>query len=244
MLVCFCAEALERVTDDALEVFDRALGAADRAAHRRHEELRRHHSGDTQTTVKRFIDLAQAVLEAYDDHADVVTVVERRIGLDRLREDLDRAQRINRPHGDSHLDLLIDGGAVTGRKLLAAVIASIELKRTGTKEDELLAALRLIAHLAGTPRRWLPGFSPSPFIGQRWRPLVVDAARGRLDRRAYELCAGYELRSALRADRVWVPDSRRHADPASYLLATGRWGMRPELRSRPRWDDRCARATV
>jgi hypothetical protein len=32
VLMCFCVEALECATDDALEVFDRALGAADRAA--------------------------------------------------------------------------------------------------------------------------------------------------------------------------------------------------------------------
>lgn len=127
VLVCFCAEALERVTDDALEVFDRALGAADRAAQRRHDELRRHHDRDIRTTVRRFIDLAQAVLEAHDGRTDVLRLVERRIGLDRLRQDLDRAHQINRPQGDSHLDLLIDGAGAAGRKLLGAVIANIEL---------------------------------------------------------------------------------------------------------------------
>jgi hypothetical protein len=103
------------------------------------------------------------------------------------------------------------------------MIGSVEFKRTGVDEDELLAALGLIAQLAGTPRRWLPAFSPSGFIDRQWRPHVVDTARGRLDRRAYELCASYELRSALRSGRVWVPDSRRHADPASYLLPTEDW---------------------
>ncbi len=48
-------------------------------------------------------------------------------------------------------------------------------------------------------------------------------ARGRLDRRAYELCAAYELRSALRSGRLWVPGSRRHADPSSLLLPDDRW---------------------
>jgi hypothetical protein len=223
VLMCFCAEALERATDDALEVFDRALGAADRATQRKREELRRHHSRDTQRTVVRFVDLARIVLEAHDEHVDVLRLVDRRIGLERLREDLDRAQRITRPQGDGHLDLLIEGAGAAGRKLLTAVIASIEFKRTGTDDDELLAALRMIAELSGTVRRWLPGFSPSAFIDQQWRPHVADVSRGRLDRRAYELCAAYELRSALRAGRVWVPGSRRHADPASYLLPDEQW---------------------
>ena len=50
----------------------------------------------------------------------------------------------------------------------------------------------------------------------------MSAAAG-CDRRAYELCAAYELRSALRAGRVWVPGSRRHADPSSLLLPDGDW---------------------
>jgi hypothetical protein len=54
-----------------------------------------------------------------------------------------------------------------GRTLLAAVIASLELKPTGVDEDELLAALRLIHQLADDKRRWLPGFSPSAFIDGR-----------------------------------------------------------------------------
>lgn len=55
------------------------------------------------------------------------------------------------------------------------------------------------------------------------RAHVVDAGRGRLDRRAYELCAAYELRSGLRAGRVWVPGSRRHTDPSTLLLSVDRW---------------------
>ena len=84
------------------------------------------------------------------------------------------------------------------------MIESLELRPAGVDEDELLAALRLIRQLAGDKRRWLPWFSPSAFIDNQWRPHVVDTGRGRLDRRAYELCAAYELRSALRAGRVWV----------------------------------------
>ena len=227
VLMGFCVEALERTTDDAIEIYDRALGAADRSAQRKREELERRGRRDTQATVRRFIDLSSVVLEAHDSGGDVLRLIERRIGFERLREDRDRAQGILRPTDTGHLDLLIADGGSTGRKLLAALIESLELRPTGVDEDELLAALRLIRQLDDDRRRWLPGFSPSAFIDNQWRPHVVDIGRGRLDRRAYELCAAYELRSALRAGRVWVPGSRRHADPASLLLPDQQW-----LRSR------------
>ncbi len=223
VLMAFCAEALERTTDDAIEIYDRALAGADRAAQRKREELERRARRDTQATVRTFIDLSSVILEAHDSGGDVLRMVERRIGIERLRADRDRAQGIARPTDTGHLDLLIADGGSTGRKLLAAVIESLQLRPAGVDEDEILAALRFIRQLAGDKRRWLPGFSPSAFVDKQWRSHVVDTARGRLDRRAYELCAAYELRSALRAGRVWVPASRRHADPASLLLPGERW---------------------
>src|SRR3954449_8749767 len=142
--MAFCVEALARVTDDALEVFDRALGAADRAAQRKREELERRGRRDTQATVRRFIDLSGVVLEAHDSGTDVLRLIERRIGIERLRADLDRAQGVARPQDAGHLDLLLVDHGAASRKLLAGVIGSLELRPSGVDEDELLAALRLV----------------------------------------------------------------------------------------------------
>ncbi len=223
VLMAFCAEALERTTDDAIEIYDRALAGADRAAQRKRDELERRARRDTQAAVRTFIDLSGVILEAHDSDGDVLRMIERRIGIERLRADRDRAQGIARPTDTGHLYLLIADGGSKGRKLLAALNNSLELRAAGLDEDGLLAALRFIRQLAGDKRRWLLGFSPSAFIDARWRPHVVDTTRGRLDRRSYELCAAYELHSALRAGRVWVPGSRRHADPASLLLPAEQW---------------------
>src|ERR1700757_981529 len=106
VLMAFCVEALERCTDDALDVFDRALGAAERAAQRKREELERRGRRDIQTTVRRFIDLSQVVLEGHDSGTDVLRFVERPIGITKLREDLDRAHGVARPQDTGHLDIL------------------------------------------------------------------------------------------------------------------------------------------
>ena len=62
-------------------------------------------------TVRRFIDLSQVVLEAHDSGTDLLRLIERRIGIERLREDLDRARGIARPAPTGHLDLLITDAA-------------------------------------------------------------------------------------------------------------------------------------
>jgi len=224
VLMAFCVEALQRTTDDAIEIYDRALAGADRAAQRKREQQERRARRDTQATIRQFIDLSNVILEAHESGGgDVLRIVERRIGLKRLREDRDRAQGLARPNDSGHLDLLIADAGSGVRKLLGAVIENLQLRAAGGDEHELLAAVRFIGQLAGDQRRWLPGFTPSGFIDKQWRAHVVDTTRGRLDRRAYEACAAYELRSALRAGRVWVPGSRRHADPSRLLVPAEQW---------------------
>jgi hypothetical protein len=58
VLMAFCVEALERTTDDTIEIYDRALGATDRAAQRKREEARaprppRHPGNDPEVHRRR-----------------------------------------------------------------------------------------------------------------------------------------------------------------------------------------------
>jgi hypothetical protein len=213
VLVCFCAEVLAQATDDAIDVFDKALGAADRTAQRKHDDRRRSQGRDTQDTIKRFIELGRLVLQARAENVDPWRLIDRRIGLERLEQDLARAERIARPTGDTHFDLLLAGGDA-GRKMLIELTSALVIRSSSSVDErELLAALRLIVEeLAGSNRRWLPGFVPTGFIDGRWRALIVDSARGRLDRRPYELCAAFELRTALRAGRVLPALAREPLD--------------------------------
>ena len=75
--------------------------------------------------------------------------------------------------------------------------------------------------------RKLPPDAPTAFIPDNWRAYVTDDNE-QLDRHYYELCALWQLRVALRAGGVWLKQSRRYADPESYLIPKTRW---PELRA-------------
>jgi len=55
---------------------------------------------------------------------------------------------------------------------------------------------------------------------------VIDREE-RVDRRYYELCVLWELRSALRSGDIWIEGSRRYANPETYLISPERW---PALR--------------
>jgi hypothetical protein len=93
----------------------------------------------------------------------------------------------------------------------------------------LLEAVRVLQQLNTTHRRTVPSDAPMDFVPLKWRPYVVDPT-GRIDRHYYELCSLWQLRGALRAGDVWVPSSRRYANPDTYLIPKARWpALRPDI---------------
>ena len=86
----------------------------------------------------------------------------------------------------------------------------------------------MLQQLNLTHRRAVPE-APTDFVTLKWRPYVV-APDGHIDRHYYELCTLWELRGALRAGNVWVPSSRRYANPDTYLIPKASWpALRPDI---------------
>ena len=97
----------------------------------------------------------------------------------------------------------------------------------GTAATELLIAVDMLRELNATGRRKVPDEAPTGFVPTRWRGYL-DEARQSGNATAYrhywELCVLLGLRDGLRTGDVYVPGSRRYADPAAYLLTPEQWG--------------------
>ena len=95
----------------------------------------------------------------------------------------------------------------------------------GTAAAELLAAVEILRELNATGARRVPAGATAGFVPTRWRGYL-DAAHASGNTTAYrhywELCVLLGLRDGLRSGDVWVPGSRRYADPAAYLLTPRR----------------------
>jgi hypothetical protein len=96
----------------------------------------------------------------------------------------------------------------------------------GVGTDELLRAVSILAELYATGARKVPASAPVRFVPAKWAGYLVGAAEAG-DTTAYrhywELCVLLGLRDGLRSGDVFVPGSRRYADPASFLLTPEAW---------------------
>jgi hypothetical protein len=93
----------------------------------------------------------------------------------------------------------------------------------------LIAAIEMLCQLYATTTRKVPADAPTEFVPVRWRGYLQTAAdAGDVTgyRHYWELCVLLSLRDGLRSGDVFVPGSRRYADPTLFLLTAEQWAPR------------------
>ncbi len=84
----------------------------------------------------------------------------------------------------------------------------------------------MLRSLNATGARSVPAEAPDGFVPARWRGYLDDALAAddaTAYRRYLELCVLLCLRDALRSGDVYVPGSRRYANPVAYLISRDAW---------------------
>ena len=133
-----------------------------------------------------------------------------------------RRERLPRDHG--HLAMM-DASMAYLRQFVPDVLAAVRFDG-GPGMDELLQAVTILAGLYATRARKVPDGAPGGFVPARWAGYLEKAAKDgdvTAYRHYWELCVLMALRDGLRSGDVYVPGSRRYADPASFLLTPQQW---------------------
>jgi len=143
-----------------------------------------------------------------------------------LREEISECDKLIRPKDDQSIDYFAKRYSYV-RRFAKKLLTALDFHSNRTN-DPLLAALEELKRLNETGKRKVSESAPLSFIPVPWHRYVIDD-NGEIVRRYYELSALWELRGALRSGDVWVKNSRRYANPESYLIPKERWtNLRPE----------------
>ncbi len=224
ILLTVLAQSAADVLDDVVALFDQSLSAKFSAAENRmREELaERGKTGEDRQAL--LDDLLSIIIDPQIPDEDVGGLIRGEgIGWERLRAAQAEARpRLPRDHG--HLAAL-DTSYSYLRKFTPAVLSAVRFAG-GTTATELLTAVDMLRELNATGRRKVFDDAPTEFVPTKWRGYL-DSARKTGNTVAYrhywELCVLLGLRDGLRTGDVFVPGSRRYADPAAYLLTPEQW---------------------
>ncbi|WP_103380672.1 Tn3 family transposase [Pseudonocardia dioxanivorans] len=224
ILLTLVAHSVTEVLDEVVALFDQAVSAREsKAGHRMREALaERAKSGEDRQGLLDAI-LAIAADPTIPDEQVGGLIRGERIGWERLRT----AQAtvlppLPRDHGRL---AALEASYGYLRQFTPQALDAVSFAG-GTAATELLEALGLLRELNATGARKVPTDAPVGFVPTRWRGYLDTAASaGHTSsyRHYWELCVLLALRDGLRSGDVWVPGSRRYADPAASLLSPGAW---------------------
>jgi TnpA family transposase len=124
-------------------------------------------------------------------------------------------------HPNEYFDFL-DGHYNYVRQFAPKLLDTIAFA-SNREDDPLLEAVEILRILNAYQQRKLPADAPIAVVTPRWRRFVFEQGQPR--RRAYEWCVLWALRDALRAGDVYLPTSRRYANPETYLIPKPQWPL-------------------
>ncbi|MEU4381746.1 Tn3 family transposase [Micromonospora echinofusca] len=226
ILLTLVAQSAVDLLDEVVGLFDQAVSAREARAKGRTEKAlaERGKSGESRQAL---LDMILPVLaDPGIPDEQVGGLLRGQIGMGRIRE----AAAMGWPALPRDNGQLAEMNASYNylRQFVPQVLAAIDF-RGGPGADELMQALAMLAELSRTGTRKVPAGVPDGFVPARFRDYLTRAQRQNDDvsyRHYWELCVLLGVRDGLRSGDVFVPGSRRYADPSSYLFTEPVWATR------------------
>ncbi|MFI5634722.1 Tn3 family transposase [Streptomyces sp. NPDC051664] len=230
ILLTVLAQSAADVLDEVIGLFDQAVSARESRARTKMRAALAARAAAGEGRQALLDEILPVLLDPAIEDEQVGGRLRNTIGMERLRAAATEATpRLPRDHG--HLAMLDDSYAYL-RQFTPDVLRAISFQG-GAGAESLMEAVKILKELNATGARKVPDGAPADFVPVRWAGYLEQAVRAK-DATAYrhfwELTVLLGLRDGLRSGDVYVPSSRRYADPASYLFTPERWsGQRDQF---------------
>ncbi|MFC4899487.1 Tn3 family transposase [Streptosporangium amethystogenes subsp. fukuiense] len=223
ILLAVAAQSAVDLLDEVVALFDQAVSARESRAKIKTDEalVERAKKGETRQLLMDVILPVLADPSIPDEQ--VGGLLRERIGMSRLRETVAGEWRpLPKDHG--RLSAMHASYSYL-RQFTPNVLAAIDFQG-GPGTADLMAAVAILKKLNAGGGRKVPEDAPTSFVPARYADYLDKARKTGDDtsfRHYWELCVILGLRDGLRSGDIFVPGSRRYADPSTYLYTPEQW---------------------
>lgn len=221
MVACFLAESRKTVLDHLVAMHDKYMTSMSRRARlaleKRQKKIRPRATKGLDT-VLRAVDI---LLDPERQRETVVTELYLEISEDQLRHALKICQKFKLLQERGMADELCARHSHLKRYFPGFLELPFEAEPGGEK---LLYAVRIARQLNAGELKRLPETTPLGFVPRSLLGALWDK-KGRLDRRVWEIALAFALREALRAGRIYLPESRHHVSFWQLVYNETRWNQ-------------------
>jgi TnpA family transposase len=205
-LVATTLDLSASLTDQAIDLFDRLVGAMFRKAEGRHVRAFQADARAINEKVRLYARVGAALIAARGNKQDAYGAIIALMPWERFRMTVAEAEALARPEDfDAYQSLGKHYADI--RRWSPAFLEAFEFESVPASAS-LMRAIAVLDEMNRSGASTLPKTAPTGFVRQRWAPHVLPD--GGIDRRHYELCVLSELRDRLRAGDVWAAGSRQY----------------------------------
>ena len=228
ILIAFLHQTLMTLIDEVVEMFDACLWGCYTDAKKDLEDYQKRIAKSVNEKLRRFCELGEIVMDETVTDEALRRQIFKTLPAASLRLLLDETTQLIRPKNDAYVDFFANRYSYL-RRFVPLFLKHLTF-RAHSAGQPVLEAVELLRQLdAQAPRRPISADASLDFVLPSWHAYVVDE-NGHISRRYYELCALWGLRLTLRCGDIWVENSRRYADPETYLIPRSLWPeKRPEI---------------
>lgn len=215
-LVAISLSVAASMTDAAIELFDRLVGAMFRKAEGRQARAFQADARAINDKVRLYARLGTALIAARAGKQDAFDAIIAVVSWERFCTTVAEAEALARPE-EFNAYQNVGEHYVGIRRWSPAFLDAFEFESVSACAS-LMRAIAVLREANRAGRSTLPKSAPTGFVRQRWAALVMPGG-GVIDRRHYELCALSELRDRLQAGDVWVTGSRQYRSFEERLIS-------------------------
>jgi TnpA family transposase len=146
-----------------------------------------------------------------------------RFGLSKFENSREETRPFKTPGAKSAWDFLLRRHR-TVKSATAIYLDSVRLE-PGQASDPIVQGIEYFKIMKGRRRPILPKDAPTGFVPRSWEDRVIDA-RGRVDRKAWELCLAEQVTDALKGGILSVPGSSHFQALSKDLIPEADWKVR------------------
>ncbi|MFF4621809.1 Tn3 family transposase [Nonomuraea jabiensis] len=230
ILLALVAQSAADQLDEVVALFDQAVSARESHAKAKTDAAlaERAKKGEARQLLMDVI--LPVLIDPGVADEQVGGLLRERIGMDKLREVASVSWKpLPRDHGRL---AALEASHTYLRRFTPQVLEAVDFQG-GPGIADLMEAVEILKELNRVGGRKVPAGVPMSFVPARYADYLVKARKAGDDtafRHYWEICTILALRDGLRSGDVFVPGSRRYADPGTYLFTPEQWeGRRAEF---------------
>jgi TnpA family transposase len=220
ILIAFCSQIYTEIIDETIDLYISTLANTYARSKKDRDLFQRRIAQSLNQKIKLLNKIGQVILDEEIQDEQLRGKIYDRVTPEELSTAMAECKSLIRPHAEDYFDFFALRYSYV-RQFAPTFLAAFSFS-SNRQPDDLIEAIKIIRNLDLQGKRKIPANAEIKFVPKRWSEYVINQ-EGKIVRKYYELCVLWELRTALRSGNIWLSNSRRYANPESYLIPKQQW---------------------